>query len=231
MVHFSWKCPYCNQNATITDDNYSRDIHFFDMDNTEGLLGILTEAVVCPNEQCKEYKVTAYIRKAVYEEGRGRKELVGNPLFHWNLKPQSEAKVYPSYIPKAILDDYNETCLIRNLSPKASATLSRRCLQGIIRDFWGISKARLIDEINELREKTDPTTCAAIDAVRSIGNIGAHMEKDINIIVEVEPKEAGLLIGLIEILLKDWYIAKHEREEHLKKIVAAAEKKEQDKQA
>ena len=29
----------------------------------------------------------------------------------------------------------------------------------------------------------------AIDAVRSIGNIGAHMEKDINLIVDVDPEE------------------------------------------
>jgi hypothetical protein len=32
----------------------------------------------------------------------------------------------------------------------------------------------------------------AIDHVRKIGNIGAHMEADINVIVEVEPKEAQI---------------------------------------
>ncbi|MCB1884663.1 MAG: DUF4145 domain-containing protein [Geminicoccaceae bacterium] len=29
------------------------------------------------------------------------------------------------------------------MSPKASATLSRRCLQSMIRDFWTISKDTL----------------------------------------------------------------------------------------
>ncbi|MCP1830281.1 hypothetical protein ACVIHH_005106 [Bradyrhizobium sp. USDA 4518] len=33
----------------------------------------------------------------------------------------------------------------------------------------------------------------AIDAVRIVGNIGAHMEKDVNLIVDIEPGEAQML--------------------------------------
>jgi hypothetical protein len=33
----------------------------------------------------------------------------------------------------------------------------------------------------------------AIDLVRSIGNIGAHMEKDFNLVVEIDPRERSLL--------------------------------------
>jgi hypothetical protein len=144
----------------------------------------------------------------------------------WKLIPPSAAKVFPDYVPQAIRDDYLEACLIRDLSPKASATLSRRCLQGIIRGYWGVSKVRLVDEIEAIKDKTDALTWEAIDAVRKIGNIGAHMEKDINVIVDVDPKEAQLLIGLIEGLIKDWYVAKHDREEHLKSIVALSDAKE-----
>jgi integrase len=53
-------------------------------------------------------------------------------LQRWNLIPEADIKIFPDYIPKPILDDYAEACLINNLSPKASATLSRRSLQGII---------------------------------------------------------------------------------------------------
>lgn len=87
----------------------------------------------------------------------------------WQLRPQSNAKPFPPYIPAPIREDYEEACSIKDLSPKAAATLSRRCLQGIIRDYWGISKARLIDEINELKGKVDQSTWDAIDAVRNIG--------------------------------------------------------------
>ncbi|MEI8253036.1 MAG: hypothetical protein WCG25_04765 [bacterium] len=50
-------------------------------------------------------------------------------LDSWQLLPVSEAKVLPDYIPDPIKQDYYEACRIRDLSPKASATLSRRCLQ------------------------------------------------------------------------------------------------------
>lgn len=67
----------------------------------------------------------------------------------------------------------------------------RRCLQGMIRDFWGISKRILFDEIQELKGKVTGSSWDAIDAIREIGNVGAHMEKDVNIVIDVEPEEAG----------------------------------------
>jgi hypothetical protein len=51
------------------------------------------------------------------------------------------------------------------------------------------------------------------------------MEKDINLIVDVEPGEAKLLIGLIETLINDWYIVKHNREESMKQIINLAKNK------
>ena len=59
-----------------------------------------------------------------------------------------------------------------------------------------------------------------------VGNIGAHMEKDINVIIDVDPNEATQLIGLIEILVKDWYITRHERQERLTAIAALANTKQ-----
>jgi hypothetical protein len=55
------------------------------------------------------------------------------------------------------------------------------------------------------------------------------MEKDINVIVDVEPTEAAALVKLIEYLIEDWYVNKHEREEHLKGIVALKDAKEQER--
>jgi uncharacterized protein (UPF0262 family) len=153
------------------------------------------------------------------------------PIEEWQLRPRSLAKPYPSYIPQAILDDYKEACLIVNDSPKASATLSRRCIQGIIRDYWKISRPKLFDAIKELEVKIDPSTWRAIDGVRSVGNIGAHMETDINLIVDVDPDEAKTLIGLIEFLLKDWYVARHEREEQMQRVIDLAKLKAAEKKA
>jgi hypothetical protein len=99
----------------------------------------------------------------------------------------------------------------------------------MIRDFWKISKRTLFDEIAALENKIDSQTWAAIDAVRSIGNIGAHMEKDIDTIVEVDPDEAQLLIGLIETLIDEWYVHRNNRNEKMNAIVAVAAAKKNQK--
>ena len=95
----------------------------------------------------------------------------------------------------------------------------------MIRDFWNVKKPNLYEEINAIEDKVDPATWQAIDAVRSIGNIGAHMEKDINLVIDVDPDEAQTLIQLIELLFEDWYVRRKQREENLAAIVAIAEAK------
>ncbi|URK16947.1 DUF4145 domain-containing protein [Thalassospira sp. GO-4] len=136
----------------------------------------------------------------------------------------------PEYIPDALREDYEEACKTVDVSPKASATLARRCLQGMIRDYWGIKKSRLVDEIKALEDKVDPDTWQAIDAVRGLGNIGAHMEKDINLILSVEPEEAVALIELIEDLFQTWYVQRHERQQRRKRVVEIADAKRQEKE-
>jgi hypothetical protein len=221
-ISFLWTCPFCNRNATIGEHNFSQNDFLFNDNNKEGVyLSLRATSITCPNRECRQYELKASLFKFDTDHRRP----IGEPLMKWQLRPSSKAVVFPDYVPPPIVQDYNEACVIRDLSPKASATLSRRCLQGIIREYWGISRNRLVDEINELKDKIDPATWQAIDAVRSIGNIGAHMEKDINLVVEVEPQEAQLLIGLIEILVKDWYIARHERQAQLAGIVAIAQAK------
>lgn len=149
-VRFNWECPFCNHAVTITDTNFGQVAYYFNQDNKDGDLAIQIRIIVCPNAACKEYCIDAHLYKARISANLGNR-IEGTPQKSWRLRPQSNAKPFPSYIPKQILDDYAESCLIKDLSPKASATLSRRCLQGIIRGFWGIKKGRLIDEMNELR--------------------------------------------------------------------------------
>ena len=158
MTPFSWLCPYCNQIATITENNVSTDTHQFDRGNKEKRpLALVSSVVVCPNSACHEYCVEAslYLTRPT---GGGGRMLNDEPFLSWKLRPRSAAKPLPAYVPLPIRTDYEEACQIADLSPKASATLARRCLQGIIRDFWGISKSRLIDEIAELHGTIDSST-------------------------------------------------------------------------
>jgi hypothetical protein len=228
-VNLPWTCPYCRRDTTIVDAQFSSDRHTFSNNNKLGDLWLNTNVFVCPNKDCREFAIVAELYNMDYNGFNGNARKIGQPILSWKLKPQSSAKPYPEYIPNVIRKDYEEACLILNLSPKASATLSRRCMQGMIRNFWGVSKQRLVDEIEAIQDLIDPLTWQAIETVRNIGNIGAHMEKDIDLIIDVEPHEAELLIGLIETLFDDWYINRHRREEKLKGLIAVGTEKKAQK--
>jgi len=227
-MRYEWECPFCNRLSIVTADNYYEDSVWFTVPNVHGNRMILNQFTVCPNPNCREF--TLFVSMSESRTNSAGRVIVGNRLKIWHLIPPSTAKTFPSYVPKPILDDYVEACLIRDLSPKASATLSRRCLQGMIRDYWKIQKNRLADEINELKNRVDPLTWDAINAVRNVGNIGAHMEKDINVIIDVDPDEAAKLIGLIELLIRDWYIVREERKNRLAEIVSLGKAKQQAKE-
>ncbi len=47
--------------------------------------------------------------------------------------------------------------------------------------------------------------------------IGAHMESEGAEIIDTDPGEAELLIGLIETLIEDWYVSREERRKRLTK--------------
>lgn len=158
----------------------------------------------CPN--CEKTTVKALGKGSLYKNKT------------WNLFPDSSAKQLPNYIPSSIIEDYEEACKILHLSPKASATLSRRCLQGMIRDFWKINKNTLVEEINALDERVDSDTREVLHSLRQLGNIGAHPEKDINLIIDIDPDEAEQLVLFIEYLFDEWYIKQHERKSMLQRI-------------
>lgn len=219
MNDFNWECPHCERAVTISSGRVTTDRHTLHIENADGRRSLWSRFIVCPNPECRKYTLTASLYESAYSN---QGERFVEKIEDWNLVPSSKAKTFPSYIPLPILCDYKEACLIRDLSPKASATLSRRCLQGIIRDFWKTKPGRLVDEIDQIKPNVDPLTWGAIDAVRKLGNIGAHMEKDISVIVDVDPDEAELLIGLIETLLREWYVAREERKARMGSIVVAA---------
>lgn len=223
MSEYHWTCPFCNRDTVITKERYHSDYTDLTISNAAGPRRIITSAIVCPNPNCKKFTLTAALHEINYNQFN--QSSTGKLIHTWKLIPASQAHSFPDFIPKAIINDYNEACLISDLSPKASATLSRRCLQGVIRDFWQVKPGRLVDEIDQIKDKVDPMTWDAIDSVRKVGNIGAHMEKDIDLIVDVDPNEATILVELIETLLKDWYITREERRVRLLQIKGVAEAK------
>jgi hypothetical protein len=214
----TWQCPFCGAFSVLTKERIRYNWTVLDIENPEGNRILDCRFIVCASPRCHKAALYVSLHKAELSRGTSPQWVPTQIIDQWRLIAWSLAKTFPSYIPEAILQDYREACAILQLSPKAAATLARRCLQGMIRDFWQVKMPRLVLEINELQSKVEPAVWDAIDAVRQIGNIGAHMEQDVNLIVDVEPQEATALIKLIEMLLQEWYIARHEREQRLAEV-------------
>lgn len=222
MTIDSFTCPFCSSVFPKTDASYrlrtpsfmtadSLEFSRLMVEEVENLIeidnAVAVEFAVCPACDKTSIKILG-----IGKEVRGIKQ---------DFHPSSNAKQFPDYVPEAIRQDYEEACKIVNLSPKASATLSRRCLQGMIRDYWSISgKKNLYQEINSIEDKVDPQVLKVLSGVRELGNIGAHMEQDIDLIIDIDPGEATQLIKLIEYLIEQWYIKRHETDELLKSIVS-----------
>lgn len=135
----------------------------------------------------------------------------------------------PLEVPPPIAEDYKEACLILTDSPKASAALSRRCLQNVLRTAAGVTHGNLANEIDRvLATNTLPAgTASNLDIVRDIGNFAAHPIKNTSTgeIVDVEPHEAEWNLEVLESLFDFYYVlparAKAKKDAFNKKLVDA----------
>ncbi len=140
-----------------------------------------------------------------------------------------ELVVYPLHVqqtfdetvvPDGIVRDYEEAAAIVDLSPRASAVLSRRCLQAIMRGYYKVGNLRTLhDEIEAAHANGMPTPIfEAAMALKTVGNIGAHPEQDIEHIVDIEPHEASALVAFVAFLFENTYIKDVQEQARLAKI-------------
>ena len=123
------------------------------------------------------------------------------------------AKVFPNTNQKH-LEPYRAACSTLEVSPEASACMSRRCLQGILRD-QGYHQKDLVHQIKALLDEADPKNRLplglqeTVDVIRGFGNFGAH---PMNVrttleIIPVEPGEAEWCIDIAEQLMDHYFEA------------------------
>lgn len=218
----TWQCAYCSHYATVSVSQ----LNYTDKRTDRSYLAhdkyvLEIKSIICPNPKRKELTLTVQLGSLRFVEDSYQPITIRD----WQLRPESSAKPFPDYIPEPIRKDYTEACLIQNLSANAAATLARRCLQGMVRDFYEVKKSSLQQEFEAIKDKVESDVWRAIDEVRKLGAIGAHMEKDVDVIVDVEAGEVAQLIWLIEFLFEEWFVAREERKRNLANIPGLAEKK------
>lgn len=219
-----WECPLCKKNYRLDSEQIDFSWNVKGGDD-EGLGGSLLLSVTCWCPECVEPAI--YLAEYVgYNFFDYEPTYTGHEaeLYIRRLFPISNSKEYPDYIPEPIRMDYKEAALIAELSPKASATLARRCLQGMLLDKWKVNKDKsLYNQIDEIKGKIPQKNFSAISVIRKVGNIGAHMKNPNISAIDDSPissTDARALISLLEVLLKAWYTDPAEEEELMDNMIA-----------
>ncbi|WP_229664956.1 DUF4145 domain-containing protein [Polaribacter pacificus] len=160
----------------------------------------------CPN--CEE--IVVYLQRGELEYDNIGMDYFEDIEWQKMIYPKKENFTNSDDIPKLYLEDYEESVKVLSASPKASAALSRRLLQNILREEYKIKEKTLVQEIQNFIELEGiPSHLTdAVDAVRNIGNLAAHPTKNKNTgeIVSVENGEAEWLIEVIEALFDFTFI-------------------------
>jgi hypothetical protein len=160
------KCPHCNTSF--------HDVPQLDPIDQDSKGNWAIEKLLCPEPDCGQ--MTLFLLEGDFGH---------DPQGGWYLvELRSKRMVYPKgsnrppvppAIPKEFAEDYIESCLVLADSPKASAALSRRCLQHILREKAGIKRGDLATEIQQVIDsRTLPSHLnESIDAIRNIGNFAS----------------------------------------------------------
>ena len=181
------------------------------------------ETIVCPS--CHDLILTLVSSANMIVDqrfGRWPDEVTEQRISLW---PRHTGRPpVPPEVPDEFKRDYQEACLILADSSNASAALSRRCLQLILREKLGAPNSTLYKEIRWAVEKgglpssiTDLTDL--LDVPRTVGNRAAHPTlSDGGMIVDVEPWEAEWCLEVIEALYDHVFVIPARNEERLNRL-------------
>jgi hypothetical protein len=124
--------------------------------------------------------------------------------------PKGAHRPLPPAVKEPFASEFVEACTVLPDSAKASAAISRRCLQTLLRDKVGIKERDLNAEIDKLLQSNQLPSYLAdqVDAIRTVGNFAAHPIKstDTGQVVDVEPGEAEWLLDVLEGLFDFYFV-------------------------
>lgn len=148
----------------------------------------------------------------------------GSPVTIWPLSMGRPAA--PNDVPDHMRSDYDEASIVLPFSAKASAALSRRCLQSVLAEAGQTQSKDLDKQIVEVLSKLPSFIAKNLDAVRNIGNFAAHPQKSINTgaILDVEPGEAEWNLDVLDALFDFYYV--RPKQEEMKRAALDAKLKE-----
>jgi hypothetical protein len=205
------KCPHCSEKLRFESGRFVlanlQGVTIKELDSSQGVCEIhgaketiKTRAAACPS--CGKPIVTIVPTEEEFAKEEG-----------YLAYPQGSIRPIPQEVlgeDQIVTEDYQQASIVSSLSPKASAALSRRCLQTIlIKKANADPNAKLGPQIDGvLRSGTLPGYISKnLDAIRNFGNFGAHpMFTAVGEIVQVEPNEAEWTLDIIDDLFDFYYV-------------------------
>ena len=132
------------------------------------------------------------------------REPLGNVEREERIYPLGSVRPLAPEIPHAYRAEFLEACRVEGVSAKASAALSRRLLERLLRDEMKLEGSSLAAQVQKFLDLPGiPSYLSdAVDAIRNVGNLAAHPLKERNTgdIIDVEPGEASWLLSVLEAL-------------------------------
>jgi hypothetical protein len=200
------KCSHC-----LVEFHAQRNVAYLGKD-VEGDWAV--EQYLCPNPKCRKF--VFFLVEAEIGHGQKyfiKKDALGHDVINQReqIRPKGSTRPpVPNQVPKDIARDYTEAGIVLPDSPKASAALSRRALQHLLRDIAQVKPGNLANEIQQVLDSNQMPSYMtdSIDAIRNIGNFAAHPSKSSSTgeIVEVEPGEAEWNLEVLEMLFDFYYV-------------------------
>jgi Domain of unknown function (DUF4145) len=193
------KCPHCAVAIHVDIKSYSLGAfpNYRDGDQIRPM-GISWTATMQRCPACNDDIITVF-----REVGQTRQKVLV-------AYPQGASRPISDSVGEPFRTDFEEACKVIKFSPKASAALSRRNLQNILREKAGTKSKDLYDQIEEViaAGKIPSNVADDLHAVRVIGNFAAHPMKSTNTgeIVEVEAGEAEWNLDVLEGLFDLYFV-------------------------
>jgi Domain of unknown function (DUF4145) len=192
------KCPHCT--ISIHESWTGNEIFAEAVGETRWRVQIM----FCP--ECKE----SILRFGQAQIGSN---YVTEPKSWKQFYPSGSSRPVPADVPKDVANDYSEASLVMQLSPKASAALSRRCLQTVLRNA-GYTQKDLSKQIDAVLAESDARKALPsgvhmiVDTVRNFGNFAAHKITDQTTlqIISVEPAEAEYCLDVLDAVFDHYYV-------------------------
>lgn len=190
------RCPHCL--ATVKFARPARSEHAcIELAGREEALRV--NAVECPN--CGRLAVSVETLTAAV---RG-KWVSDEEFVVW---PRQSERSLPPAVPRDMVMDYKAAALLLGLNAAASAALSRRCLQAVLRDTTGEDLPTLSKQIQAAAPHLPPDIGTRLNALGTVGKFAAHPSKDTDPgrIVDAEPGEAEWNLNVLDLLFDHYYV-------------------------